>query len=377
MRSRGPLVTLRSHATLALLFMSLPSQHVASPRLGLFGATGAVGVIARQLLLDRALPHHSIRFFGSPTSKTGNRRLAFGEQSIEVEPLVPDRVRDLDLVIACVPDEVARLAAPWVTAQGGILVDESAAHRMDSSVPLVIPEVNAAALARHQGIIASPNCSTTQMVLCLKPLHDAFGLRRVVVSTYQAASGAGAAATRELLDHTRLALEGHVASPQCFDVPLPFNVWPKIGSLRDDGMTSEEFKMVAETRKILELPELPVAATCVRVPVANGHSESLFVETVEPVTREQALGVLATAPGITILDGPDPTALPTPQVASGRDDVLVGRVRVDASVPHGIALWCASDNLRKGAATNAVQIAEALIALSGDKRLTRPSPARS
>ena len=334
------------------------------PRLAIFGATGAVGSLVCRLLAERKFPFQSIRFFGAPktkTTQTDNRQIEFAGRSYPVEPLIRERIVDIDLAIASTPDEVAREVAPWVVAQGGILIDESAAHRMLENVPLVIPEVNPEALIEHTGIIASPNCSTTQMVVCLKPLQDAFGLKRVVVTTYQAASGAGNAARQELLNSTRAALDGTAFQNKQFESPLAMNLWPKIGGIRDDGSTSEEHKMVYETRKILHLPDLPVCATCVRVPVENCHSESIVVETERPFSIEDIRSLFASAPGIAVVDEPQQRNLPTPKNCHDRDEVFVGRIRRDTSVENGIAFWCVSDNLRKGAATNAVQIAEYLI----------------
>jgi aspartate-semialdehyde dehydrogenase len=336
---------------------------LSHPRLALFGATGAVGSIVRQLLIERGFPFRSIRFFASPRqSLTGNRHIEFAGHPIPVEPLIEERIFDIDLVIASTPDEVARLSAPWVVRQGGVMIDESAAHRMLDGVPLVVPEVNPKRVTGHKGIIASPNCSTIQMVVCLKPLHEAFGLKRVVVTTFQAASGAGNGARQELIDGTRAVLDGNPLPSVHFESPLPLNLWPKIGSLRDDGQTSEEHKMVCETRKILDMPDLPLCATCVRVPVENCHSESIVVETERPFHIETARDVLAAAPGILVVDDPRQSHLPTPQNCNGRDEVFVGRIRNDTSVQNGLAFWCVSDNLRKGAATNAVQVAESVVA---------------
>lgn len=330
------------------------------PRIAVFGATGAVGTIVCRLLQERKFPFADIRFFGSPQSRL-DRFIEFGGQSYPVEPLVSERVHDLDLVIASTPDAVAAACAPWVVAAGGLLIDESAAHRMQDEVPLVIPEVNPDAARQHQGIISSPNCSTTQLALCLKPIQAQWGIRRVVVSTYQAASGAGSAARQELLDGSKLWLQGRQPAAAAFESSLPFNLWPKIGGFLQNGSTSEETKMVLESRKILGEPSLPMLATCVRVPVVNCHSEAVAVETENPVTAAEATELFARSPGITVMDDGQNLQLPNPQICDDRDDVLVGRIRQDESVEHGLAFWCVSDNLRKGAATNAVQIAELLL----------------
>jgi aspartate-semialdehyde dehydrogenase len=240
------------------------------------------------------------------------------------------------------------------------VVDESAFYRMHPDVPLVIPEVNPEALATHKGIIASPNCSTTQMVMVMKPLHDAARVTRVIVSTYQAVSGAGLAAIRELEQATASWLAKEPEAKQVFSHPIAANLIPQIGSPKPNGFTSEEMKMVLETRKILGDESIAVSATCVRVPVANGHSESILIETERKLTAAEARRLLAGFPGIVVEDDLAAKSYPLPRTASGRDEVFVGRIREDISCPNGIALWCVSDNVRKGAATNAVQIAEYL-----------------
>ena len=222
----------------------------------------------------------------------------------------------------------------------------------------MVPEINPEAALSAEGIIASPNCSTTQMVLALKPLHDASPLSRVLVSTYQATSGAGVQGTEDLIEGTRAELAGQEYRYQAFSHPIAFNAIPQIGSVREEGYTSEEMKMVYETRKILGVDDLPIAATCVRIPVANGHSESITVETERAISPEEARELFAAFPGITVLDDTDAGCYPLPSESSGKDDVFVGRIRRDLSHPNGLSFWCVSDNLRKGAATNAVQIAE-------------------
>jgi aspartate-semialdehyde dehydrogenase len=243
-----------------------------------------------------------------------------------------------------------------------VVVDESGHFRMRPDVPLVIPEVNPDHIARHAGLISSPNCSTTQMVMVLKPLHDAARVKRVIVSTYQAVSGAGLAATSELHDATAAWLEGRGEAKAIFPHPIAANLIPQIGSPRPGGSTSEELKMVHETRKILGDESIGVCATCVRVPVANCHSESILIETERKLSAAEARRLLEHAPGIVVIDDLPAKLYPLPRECSGRDEVFVGRIREDDSSPCGIALWCVSDNLRKGAATNAVQIAEHLAA---------------
>ena len=240
------------------------------------------------------------------------------------------------------------------------MIDESGYWRMHPDVALVIPEINPEAALAAKGIIASPNCSTTQMALALKPLHDAARVRRVVVSTYQAVSGAGLQGTSDLLEGTRAALAGETFAYSAFRYPIAFNAIPQIGSFKQDGYTSEELKMIYETRKILGDDSIQVCPTCIRIPVANCHSETINVETERPLTVEEARALFAATPGITVLDDPNTFSYPMPSQCSGSDAVFVGRMRRDPSHPNCLTFWCVSDNLRKGAATNAVQIAELL-----------------
>ncbi len=336
-----------------------------NPRLAVVGATGAVGSIVLKLLQERDFPHQSIKFLAS--SRSAGKTLEYRGRTHPVELLEPDAFNDVDLAIASTPDEVAAEFAPWARERGAVVVDESGYWRMDPNVPLVVPEVNAEAVQQHQGIIASPNCSTTQMVVAMKPLHDAARIRRVVVSTYQAASGAGLAGSEELWEGSREHLAGKPVAHSTFAHPLAFNLIPQIGSFRDEGYTSEEWKMVHETRKIFGDESIEVCPTCVRVPVANCHSESILVETERPVSVEEARRLFAAAEGIELVDDPANKKYPMPSQGDGRDPVYVGRIRKDISSPNGLAFWCVSDNLRKGAATNAVQIAELVARLTTAK----------
>ena len=262
--------------------------------LAIVGATGAVGAIIRELLEQRQLPVKRYRFLAS--GRSAGKKIQFAGETYSVEELTPEAFDGIDLAIGSTPDEVARDFAPWAVRRGCVVVDESGYWRMDPKVPLVVPEVNPEALADHQGIIASPNCSTTQMVVALKPLHDAARVRRVVVSTYQATSGAGVSGTRELLEGTRASLAGEPFAYEVFAHPIAFNVIPQIGSPKYEGYTSEEMKMVYETRKILGDDSILVCPTCVRVPVSNCHSESLLVETEKKLTVAQARELFAAAP---------------------------------------------------------------------------------
>lgn len=323
------------------------------------GATGAVGRIVLEQLQQRDFPYQNLRLLAS--ARSAGSIVIVGGREITVELLQPSAFRAGELVIASTPDEVAAEFIPWAVDAGAVVVDESGYWRMDPKVPLVVPEVNPDALDHHQGIIASPNCSTTQMVVALAPLHRAARVRRVVVSTYQATSGAGLSGSDELVASTREALAGRTHAPSVFAHPIAWNLIPQIGGEKHEGYTSEEMKMVYETRKIMGDDSIQVCPTCVRVPVAFGHSESILVETERPLSVEEARELFASAAGVTLVDDLPNKRYPMPRDCEGKDDVFVGRVRKDISGGNGIAFWCVSDNLRKGAATNAVQIAELLV----------------
>jgi aspartate-semialdehyde dehydrogenase len=328
-------------------------EHVA-----VVGASGAVGRVMLELLAQRRFPLRSLRLLAS--RRSAGASVTFDGTDYTIGELTPQAFDGIDLVLASTPDDVAREQLPHAVRAGAVVIDESAAWRMDPTVPLVVPEVNAHALARHQGLIASPNCSTTQLVVALKPLHDAARVRRVIVSSYQAVSGAGAAASRELDEQTREVLDGGQPQAEAFSHPIAFNCIPRIGSVKEAGYTSEEWKMVRETQKILEDETIRICATCVRVPVRNSHSETVVVETQRKLSAGEARELFAATPGITVVDEPAQDRYPMPLNCSGSDDVFIGRVREDPSHSHALAFWCVSDNLRKGAATNAVQIAEHL-----------------
>lgn len=323
------------------------------------GATGAVGGIILRLLEERQLPFSSIKFLASPRS--AGKTVSFQGRDHTVEALTPDAFKGVDLAIGSTPDEVAKEFVPWAVERGTVVVDESGYWRMDPKVPLVIPEVNADAAFSHQGIIASPNCSTTQLVVALKPLHDAARVKRVVVSTYQATSGAGVAGQRDLERGTHSQLHGSDYVYETFAHPIAFNLIPQIGSPKHEGYTSEELKMVHETRKIMGDDSIQVCPTCVRVPVSNCHSESVLVETERKLTVAEARELFSAFPGIVVADDLAAKQYPMPVTCDGRDEVFIGRIREDLSSANGLAFWCVSDNLRKGAATNAVQIAELLV----------------
>lgn len=328
--------------------------------LALVGASGAVGRIVLDQLLQRQVPFRNLKLLAS--KRSAGTTVSFGNETKTIELLEPDAFKDVDLVIASTPDEVSAEFASWAVERGAVVVDESGYWRMDPKVPLIVPEVNADAISGHQGIIASPNCSTTQMVVAMAPIYRAVGIRRVVVSTYQATSGAGLAGPAELQRASKAALGVAEASPpQTFQHDIAFNLIPQIGSEKHQGYTSEEMKMVYETRKIFGDDSIQVCPTCVRVPVMIGHSESILIETDKPLSAEEARELLSAAPGVTVVDDLNNQQYPMPRDCDGHDDVFVGRIRKDLSSENGIAFWCVSDNLRKGAATNAVQIAELLM----------------
>lgn len=335
--------------------------------LAVIGATGAVGRIVLQLLEERKFPFKSIKFLAS--ARSAGSTITFRGQTYKVEELRPEAFEGVGLAIASTPDEVARDFAPYAVEKGTVVVDESGYWRMNPKVPLVIPEVNPEAVDQHEGIIASPNCSTTQLVVALKPLHDAGRVRRVVVSTYQATSGAGVVGQADLDQGTRAAIANTEYQYQTFKHPIAFNLIPQIGSPKHQGYTSEEMKMVLETRKIIGDDTIQVCPTCVRVPVTNCHSESILVETERKISVDEAGRLFREFPGITVVDDLANGVYPMPRDCSGHDDVFIGRIREDLSSRNGLAFWCVSDNLRKGAATNAVQIAELLVARKPAKTL--------
>lgn len=327
--------------------------------LALVGATGAVGRIVLEQLQQRRFPFRKLKLLAS--SRSVGKEISFNGKTLTVELLEPSAFDDVDLVIASTPDEISAEFAPWAVQRNAVVVDESGYWRMDPSVPLVVPEVNPEAVDHHSGIIASPNCSTTQMVVALAPLHRAAHVRRVIVSTYQATSGAGLAGIDELKQATTAGLNGAKTAAATFQHNIAFNLIPQIGSEKHQGYTSEEMKMVYETRKIFGDDSIRVCPTCVRVPVTIGHSESILVETERPLSADEARELFAAADGVTVIDDLNSHRYPMPSDCEGKDDVFVGRIRKDLSCDHGISFWCVSDNLRKGAATNAVQIAELLV----------------
>jgi aspartate-semialdehyde dehydrogenase len=333
-------------------------------RVGVAGVTGAVGLEMLAVLEGRSFPVESIRAMAS--GQGDGRTVRFRGADVPVEKLTAHALDGLDIVLFATGAEVSREFVPVAAACGGVAIDNSKAFRMDPDVPLVVPEVNPDAAFGHRGIIANPNCSTIQMVLALKPVHDAAVLKRVVVSTYQSVSGTGLAAMRELTEQSGAVLSGGPIVTDVYPTQIGFNCIPHIDDFDGDGNTLEETKMILETRKIMGLRDLPVAATCVRVPVFKSHALALNVETERDLDPDEARALLERAPGVRVVDDPEAASYPTQVEAAGTDDVWVGRVRRDTSVPHGLWMWVVADNLRKGAALNAVQIAELLIHEPGD-----------
>jgi aspartate-semialdehyde dehydrogenase len=326
-------------------------------RVAVVGATGAVGGEMLRVLEQRDFPISGMRVLAS--ARSAGTTIRFRERDLPVETCTPDAFDGIDLALFSAGAERSRSFAPAAVRAGALVVDNSSAFRMDPQVPLVVPEVNPDAAFAHRGIIANPNCSTIQMVVALQPLRREFGLRRIVVATYQSVSGTGARALRELDAGARAHLAGTPETAQVYPHPIAFNGLPHIDVFEADGSTREEHKMRDETRRILDDPGLPVIATCVRVPVFRSHSEAVVVETERPVDLERAAAVLRAAPGVTLCE--PASKYPLPRDSAGKDAVYVGRLRAVADDPRALALWVVSDNLRKGAALNAVQIAELVV----------------
>ena len=329
-------------------------------RVGVLGATGLVGTTILGLLQERRFPAAEIVPFAS--ARSAGRELEWEGKMLTCREPSEEAIAGLDVVLSSAGGAVSGEWVPRMVAAGATVVDNTSRFRMDDEVPLVVAEVNPDALEGHKGIVANPNCSTMQMVVALKPIHDAVGIERLVVSTYQAVSGTGKAAIDELRAQARLVLEGAEPPAHVYPHRIAFNALPQAGSFAEgDDHTDEERKLINETRKILGDPSIRVSATCVRVPVVTGHSEAVNVETREPLEPDEARRLLAAAPGVTVVDDPAAGRYPMAIDAAGRDDVFVGRIRRDPGNERALDMWIVSDNLRKGAATNAVQIAELLI----------------
>jgi aspartate-semialdehyde dehydrogenase len=341
--------------------------------IGVVGATGVVGREFLRILEESAhpdLPIKQLRLFAS--SRSAGKEIEFrgGTYVVEEATLDPRQYEGLDFVLTAIGDVEAKRFCPIIAEAGALVVDKSNAWRMDPTVPLVVPEVNPEDARDHQGIIAGPNCSTTQMVVTLWPIHQVNPIQRIIVDTYQAVSGTGKDAVDELRGQVENVVTGLDSVPAVYPHQIAQNLIPEIGGLKEGGLYSEELKMILETRKIMRAPDIRVSATCVRVPVAVGHSEAIHIELERPMSADEARDLLKAAPSVVVQDDPSGHVYPMPLDAAGRDEVFVGRVRHDPSHPNGLALWCVSDNLRKGAALNAVQVFE-LVARNGWQRGTR------
>jgi aspartate-semialdehyde dehydrogenase len=330
-------------------------------RVGVLGATGLVGTTILDLLAERDFPVAELRPLAS--ERSAGKTIEWRGEALTVRAVGDDSIEGLDLVLSSAGGSVSAEWTPRLVAAGATVVDNTSYWRMHDEVPLVVSEVNPEALEGHGGIIANPNCSTMQMVVALKPLYDAAGIERLVVSTYQAVSGTGKAAIDELRSQARAVVGGYdVPEPRVYPHQIAFNALAQAGSFKGgDDHTDEERKLINETRKILGDPEIKVSATCIRVPVVTGHSEAVNVETREPLDPERARELLAAAPGLTVVDDPAAGRYPMAVDAAGKDDVFVGRIRRDAGNDRALDMWIVADNLRKGAATNAVQLAELLV----------------
>ena len=330
------------------------------------GVTGMVGQAFIKILQERKFPVKGWKLLAS--SRSADKKIRIAGRDYTVEEARPDSFAGVDFAFFSAGGDVSLQLAPEAVRRGAVVVDNSSAFRMDPEVPLVVPEVNAGAVSSHKGIIANPNCSTIQLVVALQPLHLAAGLKRVVVATYQSVSGAGKEAVDELAAQSLAVLSKKELVKEYIPYKgagrhhqIAFNMVPHIDIFEEDDYTKEEMKLIRETRKIMGLPDLPLTATTVRVPVFNGHSEAVNVELNNPLSPQEARKVLARVPGVVVRDNPSDLLYPMPVDTEGRDEVFVGRIRYDRTVPHGLNLWIVADNIRKGAATNSIQIAELLI----------------
>ncbi|MEV5024699.1 aspartate-semialdehyde dehydrogenase [Paenibacillus sp. LPE1-1-1.1] len=327
------------------------------------GATGAVGEQILKLLESRNFPIKELKLLSS--ARSAGTKISFKDQELTVEEATPNSFKGIEIALFSAGGDVTKALAPHAVEHGAVCIDNTNAYRMDENTPLVVPEVNIDKVSEHKGIIANPNCSTIQMVAALKPLQDRYGIARIIVSTYQAVSGAGSRAIDEMLRQTQAALHGEEVNPAILPVgalpikhQIAFNAIPQIDKFQDNGYTLEEMKMVRETKKIMGDESIQVTATCVRIPVVYGHSESLYVELKNDYDLEEVRQLLADAPGITLVDDPANQQYPLATDAAGKPDVFVGRLRRDLGSDRGLNMWIVSDNLLKGAAWNAVQIAE-------------------
>ena len=330
--------------------------------IAVLGATGAVGKVMLKVLEERNFPVGELRPLAS--EKSAGKEVEFMGLKYKVQPVSPEVFEGIDIALFSAGGSRSKQWAPVAVEKGAVVIDNSSAFRMDDDVPLVVPEVNPEDVKWHKGIIANPNCSTIQMVVALNPIHKAKKIKRVIVSTYQAVSGAGATAIKDLEEETKAYFEGKYYYPEALPNHIAFNVIPHIDVFLENDYTKEEMKMHYETRKIMHAPDINVSATCARVPVFYGHSEAVVIETEDPITPEEAREILKKAPGVILEDDPKNNVYPMPIEVTGKDEVFIGRIRKDLAFENGLSMWVVADNLRKGAATNAVQIAELLIEYS-------------
>ena len=323
------------------------------------GATGLVGQEFIKCLEERKFPMASVHLLAS--DRSAGKKMFVNHQEVEVKETVPESFDAIDIALFSVGSELSHHFSPVAAQSGAVVIDNSKAFRMDPEVPLVVPEVNPGDIKWHKGIIANPNCSTIQMVVALWPLHKVNPITRIVVDTYQSVSGTGREAVEELTTQAKQVLDGQTTVPSVYPHQIAFNVLPEIDVFLDNAYTKEEWKMVEETRKIMHADDIAISATCVRVPVIRGHSEVVNVEFSRPMTPDEARSILSRAPGVKVLDDPTISLYPHAWSAAETDEVYVGRIRQDASHPRGLTMWVVSDNLRKGAALNAVQIAEEMV----------------
>jgi aspartate-semialdehyde dehydrogenase len=338
------------------------------------GATGVVGRTMIQVLTEREFPVGDLRLLAS--ARSAGRTVSLGGRTLTVEEATPGAFEGVDIALFSAGGDTSKQLAPEAAKRGATVIDNSSAWRMDPNVPLVVSQVNPDDLDWHDGIIANPNCSTMQLAPVLMALRDSVGIERVVVDTYQSVSGTGGKAIEELQAQVRAHVAGESPEHHVYPHQIAFNALPEIDVFLDNGYTKEEWKVVTESRKILHLPELRISCTAVRIPVVTSHSEAVHVETREPVTPDEARRLFANVPGVIVRDDPATHTYPLAIDAAGRDEIFVGRVRQDPSIPddRGIAFWVVSDNLRKGAATNAVEIAEALVARDQVQAASRRAP---
>ncbi len=325
-------------------------------KVAIVGATGLVGHEFIKVLEQRNFPMESVSLFAS--DRSAGRKMLVNGRELEVKETAPDSFAGIDIALFSAGADISRYFSPIAAQAGAVVIDNSAAFRMEATVPLVVPEINPEDIKWHRGIIANPNCSTIQMIVALNPLHKVKPIKRIVVSTYQSVAGTGSAAMEELSIQARQLLDGQKPVPHVYPHPIAFNLLPEIDVFLANGYTKEEWKMVEETRKIMHAENIAVSATCVRVPVFIGHAEAVNVEFSEAMSPEEARSILSHAPGVKVLDDPVISLYPQPLAAAGTDEVFVGRIRQDASHPRGLVMWVVADNVRKGAALNAVQIAE-------------------